>query len=125
MSSQPSSLQENGILRGALTGLIPLGLLVVIIVIVLLLTVLARQLVATSGFFVQEQTVLFIVIPGLILAIVVYAVALWLTMRHVALWQQEGAELQARATLWALGITALIVLLPVVLALVIPQHPAP
>ena len=125
MSSQPSSLQENGILRGALTGLIPLGLLVVIVLIVLLLTALARQLIAASGFFVQEQTVLFIVIPGLILAIVVYAVALWLTMRHVALWQQEGAELQARATLWALGITALIVLLPVVLALVIPQHPAP
>jgi hypothetical protein len=52
-------------------------------------------------------------------------VAIWLTMRHVALWQQEAAELQARATLWALVITALIVMLPVVLAVVVPQHPAP
>ena len=125
MSSRSASLRGNSIWRGILIGLIPLGLLVVIIVITLFLTALMRQLFAGAGFFAQQRAELLVVIPGLILALGVYGVAAWLTLRHVALWQQAGEKARANGALWMLGITALIVVLPVVLAVVLPQHPAP
>lgn len=120
-----SPVKGNSILRGVLIGLIPLGLLVGIIVIILVLTALTRQLLAASGFFVQQHAVLLVVIAGLILTVAIYAVAIWLTIRRVAMWQQEGAQVRANSALWTLAITALIVVLPVLLAAVLPQHPAP
>ena len=116
---------KSSIWRGALVGLIPLGLLAGIVVITLLVTALARQLVAGSGFFVQQQTALITLIVGLVLAIVVYAVAIWRVLRHVKSWQKDGIITQANAALWALTVTALITVMPVVLAIILPQHPAP
>ena len=116
---------KGSIWHGVLVGLIPLGLLAGIVVITLLVTALARQLVAGSGFFVQQQTALIALIVGLVLAIVVYALAIWRVLRHVKIWQQEGIIAQANATLWALTATALITVLPVLLAIILPQHPAP
>ena len=125
MSSRSSSLRGDSIWRGIFIGLIPLGLLVVIIVITLFLTTLMRQLFVGAGFFVQQRAELLVVIPGLILALLVYGVTIWLTLRHIASWQQAGAKARANGALWMLGITALLVVLPVVLAVVLPQHPAP
>ena len=116
---------KSSIWHGVLVGLIPLGLLADVVVITLLVTALARQLVAGSGFFVQQQTALITLIVGLILAIVVYAVAIWRVLRHVKIWQQNGTITQANAALWALIATALITVMPVVLAIILPQHPAP
>ena len=116
---------KSSIWRGALVGLIPLGLLAGIVVITLLVTALARQLVAGSGFFVQQQTAVITLIVGLVLAIVVYAVAIWRVLRHVKSWQKDGIITQANAALWALTVTALITVMPVVLAIILPQHPAP
>jgi uncharacterized membrane protein YidH (DUF202 family) len=121
----PSSELTRATLRGALIGLIPLGLLAGIVALGVIATTLVRQLVAGSGFFVQQQAALITLIAGLILAIAIYAVALWRILRRVAAWQQDGKKAQASATLWALGATALIVVLPVLLALLLPQHPAP
>ena len=111
--------------RGVLLGLIPLGLLAGIVAITLIVTALVRQLVAGSGFFVQQQTALIALIVGLVLAIVVYAVASWRVLRRVKIWQRDGTTRQANAALWALTATALIIVLPVLLALILPQHPAP
>ena len=112
-------------LRGALVGLVPLGLLALIIAVALALAVLARQLTAASGFFAQQQAALITLIAGFVLALVVYVVAIVLTMRRIAAWQENGIAVQARAALWSLGITALIVILPLLLAILFPQHPAP
>jgi len=111
--------------RGVLVGLIPLGLLAGIVVITLLVTALIRQLVAGSGFFVQQQSALIALIAGLVLAIVVFAVACWRVLRGVKIWQRDGTTRQANAALWALTATALIIVLPVLLAIILPQHPAP
>jgi len=111
--------------RGVLVGLIPLGLLAGIVLITLLVTALVRQLVAGSGFFVQQQTALIALIVGLVLAIVVFAVASWRVLRRVKIWQRDGTTRQANAALWALTATALIIVLPVLLAIILPQHPAP
>jgi membrane protease YdiL (CAAX protease family) len=120
-----SSLWKSNTFRGALVGLIPLGLLAGAVVLTLVITVLARQLVAASGFFAQQQAALITLIAGLVVAIVVYAVALWSILRRVAAWRHDGEQAQASAALWALGATALVVIVPVLLALLLPQHPAP
>src|SRR6266571_2242883 len=124
--AQSLSLQyKSSTLRGVLVGLIPLGLLLLIVAISVLLTALARQLVVQSGFFAQQQASLIMLIVGLVVALVVYVVAIVRTLRWVKVWQRGGAGGQARAALLALGFSALVVLLPVVLAIVLPQHPAP
>jgi len=119
------SLWGNDTLQGALRGLVPLALLVAIVLIILALTALIRQLVAASGFFAQQQAAVITLIVGLLLALVIYSLAIFFTLRRVANWQQSGMAPRARAALWSLGITALIVVLPVLLAVLLPQHPAP
>ena len=114
---------EGGVWKGVLTGLVPLALLLVVLVAALLLTALTRQLSAASDFFAQQQMSLIVLIAGLALAMVVYIVALVRTLRRVASWQPGGT--QVRAILFALGATALLVVLPVLLAIVLPQSPAP
>jgi len=106
-----------------LVGLIPLGLLAAVVGITVLLAALARQMFEASGFFAQQQAAVIVLIVGLMLAIAVFAVAIWRVLRRVAAWQQSGAN--ASATLWALSATVLLVVLPVLLALLLPQHPAP
>ena len=115
----------RGIWRGILIGLIPLGLLISMVIITVLLTALARPLFASAGFFAQQQAAVIVLIVGLILTIAVFAVAIWRVLRRVAVWQQDGVIVQANATLWALGVTALVVVVPILLALLLPQHPAP
>ena len=117
--------RKDSALRGILVGLIPLGLLLLVVAITVLLTALARQLVASSGFFAQQQASVIVLIAGLVVALVVYIIAIVRTMRNIRSWQRSGEDGQARAALLALGCTALVVLLPVVLAIVLPQNPAP
>src|SRR5712691_2923077 len=120
-----TSLLSGSAWRGVLIGLVPLGFLLGMVAVTLLLTVLMRSLAAVAGFAVQQSTALIILITGLILAIVVFAVAIRRVLRRVAIWQQGGVMTQASATLWALGLTGLVVVGPVLLALLLPQHPAP
>ena len=123
-SNVPAQNQpEGGIWRGILNGVIPLALLLVVVVVTLLLTGLTRPPIATSGFFTQQRVSLIILLAGLVLAVVIYIVALVLTLRRVASWHPASA--QARAALLTLGATALIIVLPVLLAIVLPQSPAP
>ena len=128
LSSNSQNLSPQGesdALRGALLGLVPLVLLVLIIAIALALAALARQLFAASGFFAQQQAAIIILVAGFVLALVVYVIAIVLTTRRIASWQQNGIAARARAALWSLGITALIVILPFLVAILLPQHPAP
>ena len=133
MSSQPSnseaqaqpSTSENNTWRGLLFGFAPLVVLVILVVIALAVTALVRQIFAPSGFFVVQQAALITLITGLVIALVIYVVAIVLALRRVAAWQQIGAKKASNAALWSLAITAFIVLLPVILAAVIPQNPAP
>jgi hypothetical protein len=112
-------------LRGIIAGFIPLVLLLIVAAVTVLLTALARQLFASSGFFAQQQVSLIVLVVGLCLALMVYIVALVRTLRKITSWRRSSLITQARAALIALGITALVVLLPVILALVLPQNPAP
>ena len=125
LAREPSTQVTGDAWRGALIGLIPLGLLAGCVALALAITALIRQLVSGSGFFVQQQAALVTLIAGLVLAIVVFAIACWRVMRRVAAWQSAGIVLQANAALWALGATALVIVIPVLLGLLLPQHPFP
>ncbi len=78
-----------------------------------------------AGFFVQQQVAVSILIAGFIATIVLYTLAANRTLRQVASWQRSSLQVRSRFALWALGFTALVVMLPVLLALLLPQHPAP
>jgi hypothetical protein len=126
ITAHPRSFERaRDVLRAILIGLIPLGLLIIAMVATLLLTTLARLLFASSGFFAQQQAAVIVLIVGLLLAIVVFSVAIWRVLQRVAVWQQGEGRARASAALWALGATALVIVLPVLLALLLPQHPAP
>ena len=84
-----------------------------------------RQLVISSGFFAQQQAAVIVLVAGLLVAVVIFIIAIVPTLRNISAWQRVGAFGQARAALLALGITALVVLLPVILTIVVPQNPAP
>src|SRR5947209_18667094 len=118
----PSSKVTNSVWRGLLTGLIPLGLLIVLMTVTILLTVLVRLLFANAGFFTQQQASAIVLIVGFIITIAVFAVAIWRVLRRVAVWQQNAVTVQANTALWTLGITALVVVVPVLLAALLPQH---
>lgn len=122
---QPSAERTGSAVRGALIGLGPLGLLAGFVALAVVLTALARALVADAGFFAQQQAALSTLIAGLVLAILIFAIAVWRVLRRVAAWQQAGAAVQASAALWVLGATALVIVIPILLALLLPQHPAP
>ena len=122
---QQSVEVKGSAMRGVLIGLIPLGLLAGVVLIAVVVTALARELTAGGGFYMQQQAALITLIVGLVLAIVVFAIACWRVLRQVATWQKTGVAVQATAALWALGATALIITLPILLALLLPQYPAP
>lgn len=111
--------------RGALTGLVPLGLLAGLLAVSVGATALARQMSFSSGFFFERQVVLIVLVAGLGVAVVVYAGTCVWVLRRVGAWQRAGDARRAAGALWALGITAVVVVAPVVVAVLLPQHPAP
>ena len=125
--SAQSRFSERGkeVWCGLLIGLIPLALLVIMVFATVLLTALTRLVFTDAGFYAQQQAAVIVLIAGLILAIAVFAVALWRILRHVALWQLIEAKTRVNAALWTLGASALVIVIPVVLALLLPQHPFP
>ncbi len=125
VAREPVTSVKGSAMRGTLIGLIPLGLLASCVALAVLLTVLARLLFANAGFFTQQQAAVIVLIVGLILTIAVFAVAIWRVLRRVKVWQQDGVTIQANAALWALGASALVIVVPILLALLLPQHPFP
>lgn len=111
--------------RGLLIGLIPLGVLAAFVLVTVLLTALARLLFTDAGFYAQQQASVIVLIVGLILSVAGFGLAVWRVLRHVALWQLIEAKTRANAALWTLGASALVIVIPVLLAFLLPQHPFP
>ncbi len=124
-SARGLSPSTSGWLRGVLVGLIPLGLFAGTLALTLAGAALVRLLFAGPGFFAQQQAAVIVLIAGLMLAIAVFGLAIWRVLRRVAVWKQGEATTRASAALWTLSATALAIVVPVLLALLLPQHPAP
>jgi uncharacterized membrane protein len=121
--SAPSASASNAG-RGALVGLIPLGVVALLLAATLGLTALVRQMVLAQGFFAEERAVIPTLGIGLAVTVIAYIIACVRTLRQVRVWQSAGEDARAAGTLWALGLTALIVLAPLLLAIFLPQHPS-
>lgn len=108
---------------GLRVGVMPLVVLVSISFVTLLGAAVARTV--TVGFFAQQQAALAVVVAGFILAVGGYGITIARVMRRIAFWQAGGMHIQARTALCSLCSTALLVVLPLALAVLLPQHPAP
>jgi hypothetical protein len=95
--------------------LIRLAWLALTIVAILLLTILIRHLTASDGFVVEQQINMIAVIIGLVLVAIVYTLGIVRMLRKIREWEHEGKTTLATGALWALGITAVILALPIVL----------
>jgi hypothetical protein len=110
---------------GLLAGLIPLACLIVLVALTLLATLLVRLATAGQGFAAQQQLAVIVLSAGLIVAGIVYAVACVRMLRRVGAWQRAGASTGAAGALWALGFSALCLVLPLLFGALLPQHPSP
>ncbi len=125
MSSRSWDSASGGtIAQGVLTGLMPL-LSLALFGLALLLTAGVRIATAEQGFFAQQRYAVIVLGIGLALATIAYGLLCRAALRRARAWLVEGSGRAATAAYWALGATALVVLLPVLLAVLLPQHPAP
>lgn len=106
--------------RGVLYGVLPLAVVVVIFGAALLLAALVRQVIGIAAFELQQSVVLVVLGSGLALALIAFTLALIWTLRQVAMWQHNGSVECAQAALWTLVASSVVILLPVLLALVLP-----
>ncbi len=101
----------------AVVVLTPLALLILIVVVTLFLTTLTRSLLASDGFFVEQQATGLVAGAGIALAAIAYTLSIVRAIRKIKIWQQANNTLWATRALWVLGITAITVALPLPLAL--------
>ena len=111
--------------RGLRGGLTPLAVLVVGVAATVGLTVVARHLLAGNGFFAAQRACVIVLAGGSAASALLYAIAGLHALRRVRAWQHEGRTACAGGGLCGLGMTALVVALPILLAALLPQHPAP
>ncbi len=117
---------ESSVQRGIVAGIIPLVLLLSLLLVTFFLVVLARTLSLSAGFFAQQQVVLIILIVGLTFSSAIYAIAIWRVLRSIKkAFQQKEKPAYTTFALLTLGCTSLIVFLPLLFAIFLPQHPAP
>ena len=125
-SSMPQTVSRGDLRRGILAGLAPLARLVALVALTLVLTAIARTVTASLGFFAQQQVSVLVFSVGLLLGIAVYIVSCVRLLRRIAVWQRYVTDTPlAAGALWTLAVSAVLVLLPFLLAILLPQHPAP
>ena len=96
--------------------LTPLALLSVTIVATLVGIAFVRNLTASGGFFVQQQYVILVVFIGLILAAVAYTTSIIVAFKKINKWHETKKTKKAIGATWGLGMTAIIITLPMLLA---------
>lgn len=130
MRSTPSSpaggaTARGDFQRGLLAGFTPVALLLAVVALVLLAVIGAQMASASLGFDTQQPITVTVLVVGLAVGGITYTVACVRALRRVGAWQLTGADARASGALWALGVGALVVLLPLIVAALWPQHPAP
>ncbi len=99
-----------------LIHLVRLAWLALTVVAILLLTFLVRSLTASDGFFVEQQINIIAVIAGFVLVGIVYAFGIVRMLRKIREWEREGKTALATTGIFGLGITAILMALPILLA---------
>jgi uncharacterized membrane protein len=100
-----------------LVTLAPLYLLAIIGAGVFALVLLSRYLISPSNFLLQQKFFIIIMIIGIIVAIIVYAISVRHALVEIGKLRQHGQTMQAKIGLIALVIVASMMILPIILAL--------
>ena len=114
----------DNILRGAGVGLAPAAFFYAGILVGSGVVSLLRVATWGLGFLTQLP------ILNVMSALCLVALAVGLTLvsvrvfRQARRWREDGETTMANAALWGLGASALLVLIPVLVAILLPQHPA-
>jgi hypothetical protein len=124
-TTSPETGSQGNTVRGFASSLVPLAFVAMIVIVALALAALARQLTAGQGFYTEQWASGIIIVLGLLGSAAAYIVSCMQALRRVKLWQQAGQTALANGALWGLVVVALVVLLPLLLAILIPQQPAP
>lgn len=114
-------LARAGSGQGVLVGLVPLALLIIGVAITVLLSAIVLSLLGEIEFVTRQTIMLGIVIVGLLASAVVYAIACARVLRRVKQWQRMGMVRIATAALWVMAASAIVVLLPVLIAVALPS----
>ena len=96
--------------------LAPLYLLLIIGAIGVALIMLDRHFINITHFVLQQYIFLAILIVGMIVAIVVYALSIIHALRKIGLWRRNGYTVQANVGLVVLTLVASFMILPMILA---------
>ena len=86
---------------------------------------LISNLVYPLGFLTWRWITLAIWAAGFVVGAVVYIAATRRALQVASVWQRAGRLRQATAIHWTLLVAALLLLTPLIVALALPQHPAP
>jgi hypothetical protein len=123
-NTSDTSDTSDTILRGVGVGLAPAALLYVGILAGFGVVSLLR--VASTGLgFLTQLPVLNVVSALCLVALAVgFTLVSVRVFRQARRWREDGETMAANAVLWGLGASALLILAPVLLAILLPQHPA-
>ncbi|HEX6541665.1 MAG TPA: hypothetical protein VF040_07915 [Ktedonobacterales bacterium] len=111
--------------RGFGRGLLPLLTLTGWVAVTLVLTLAARELTAGMDLGVRQWITPCVLVLGLVAAAVAYVVSLRRAFRAWRIRTREEDDASAAGMLWGLLLTAAVVALPIVVAMLVPQQPAP
>jgi hypothetical protein len=119
-----SGATADTVLRGASVGLAPAAFFYVGILVGFGVVSLLR--VATSGLgFLTQLPILNVTSMLCLVALAVgFTLVSVRVFRQARRWREDGETTAANAVLWGLAASALLVLVPVLLAILLPQHPA-
>lgn len=128
VSSDPVAPSADGAARGVVAGVVPLLLALVIVALGMAGAALARAAISPAGadgFLAWQGVALAAWGAALALAALAFGLAAVRALRHAAQWRSAGLVTRGAAATWTLLVAALVLLIPVIVALALPQHPAP
>ena len=112
-------------IRAALEGLLPAVILVALVALFWESSVIGRLFALPYGIDMIQRTEMVTAGGGLVVALIVYLISATRTLQGVREHQKSGARMEATITLAVLIGAAVVTLIPLVIALTSPQHPAP
>lgn len=124
-SSPAPTSEQDSFGRGFREGVLPLSPVALIALVALILAAMSRQVTAGQEFATQQVAAVLIVALGLLGCAIAYIACCWRVLRRVRYWHETGENARANGALWGLVLVALVIVLPLLLAILIPQYPAP
>lgn len=114
------AISRRGTSAGLVAGVTPLVLLIIGIATTILVSAVVLNMTQSVGFMTRQAIVMAILGIGFVSSAVIYTILCIRALRRARQWRILGMAQEATGTLWALALTALVVLLPVLIALVVP-----